>query len=206
MAKENYIKFRCSDDFKNLVEQQAKEYGMTVSSYIEHLIRKDVDVMRVISNCFTTEEMEKEFENERSCYLSSDGEYWLFTDMKFFNKMEKKYKFDEELEERDGMGIHNMSISEYIELIYEDKESEYFGYNIPFADYDVSDICEDNVSNLCNNEWDKTIDSWMKAKVILEIKIEMQETLKKMLHDGYDIAELKNVVEDVMRREEDSNK
>ena len=45
MAKENYIKFRCSDDFKNLVEQKAKEYGMTVSSYIEHLIRKDVDVM-----------------------------------------------------------------------------------------------------------------------------------------------------------------
>lgn len=205
MAKENYIKFRCSDDFKNLVEQQAKEYGMTVSRYIEHLIRKDVDVMRVVSNCFTTEEMVKEFENEQSCYLSSDGEYWLFTDMKFFNKMEKKYKFDEELEERDGMGIHNMNISEYIELIYEDKEAEYFGYNIPFAGYDVSDICGDNVSDLCNNEWDKTIDSWMKADIILEIKIEMQETLKKMLHDGYDIAELKSVVEDVMRREENSN-
>ena len=41
----------------------------------------------------------------------------------------------------------------------------------------------------------------MKADVILEIKIEMQETLKKMLHDGYDIAELKNVVEDVLYRE-----
>ena len=34
----------------------------------------------------------------------------------------------------------------------------------------------------------------------------MQETLKKMLHDGYDIAELKNVVEDVMRWENNSNK
>ena len=201
MAKENYIKFRCSDDFKNLVEQKAKENNKSVSSYIEYLIRKDIDVMRVVSNCFITEEMEKEFKNEQSCYLSSDGEYWLFTDMKFFNKMEKKYKFDEELEERDGMGIHNMNISEYIELIYEDKEAEYFGYNIPFAGYDVSDICEDNISDLCNNEWDKTIDAWMKADVILEIKIEMQETLKKMLHDGYDIAELKTVVEDVMYRE-----
>ena len=58
MAKENYIKFRCSDDFKNLVERQAKEYGMTVSSYIEHLIRKDVDVMRVVYNDFITDEME----------------------------------------------------------------------------------------------------------------------------------------------------
>ena len=49
MTKENYIKFRCSDDFKNLVEQQAKERGMTVSSYIKHLIRKDVDIMIVKS-------------------------------------------------------------------------------------------------------------------------------------------------------------
>ena len=201
MAKENYIKFRCSDDFKNLVEQKAKENNKSVSSYIEYLIRKDVDVMRVVSNCFITEEMEKEFENEHSCYLSSDEEYWLFTDMDFFSRMEKKYKFDEELEERDGMGIHNMNISEYIELIYEDKEAEYFGYNIPFSGYDVSDICEDNISDLCNNEWDKTIDAWMKADVILEIKIEMQKTLEKMLHDGYDIAELKNVVEDVLYRE-----
>ena len=186
MTKESYIKFRCSDDFKDLVEQQAKERGMTVSSYIKHLIRKDVDVMRVVTNCFITEEMKNEFKNEQSCYLSSDGEYWLFTDMKFFNKMEKKYKFDEELEERDGIGIHNMNIREYIELVYEDKEADYFGYNI---------------SDLCNNEWDKTIDAWMKADVILEIKIEMQETLKKMLHDGYDIAELKSVVEDVLCRE-----
>ena len=206
MAKENYIKFRCSDDFKDLVEQQAKERGMTVSSYIKHLIRKDVDVMRVVTNCFITEEMEKEFANEQSCYLSSDGEYWLFTDMKFFNKMEKKYKFDEELEERDGIGIHNMNIREYIELVYEDKEADYFGYNISFAGYDETDVCEDNIECLCNNEWDKTIDAWMKTDVILEIKIEMQETLKKMLHDGYDIAELKTVVEDVMRWENNSNK
>ena len=41
----------------------------------------------------------------------------------------------------------------------------------------------------------------MKGDIILEIKIEMQETLKKMLNDGYDIAELKTVVEDVMRGE-----
>ena len=59
MAKENYIKFRCSDNFKDLVERQAKKYGMTVSSYIEQLIRKDVDVMRVVYNDFITEEMEK---------------------------------------------------------------------------------------------------------------------------------------------------
>ena len=204
MTKENYIKFRCSDDFKNLVEQQAKERGMTVSSYIKHLIRKDVDVMRVVYNDFITDEMEEAFKKESTVYLSSDGSAWLFTDMEVFKKMDKKFQFDLETDERER--VYNTDISDYISDTYEETVAEYFGFNIEFAGYDVSDVCEDNVSDLCNNEWDKTIDAWMKADVILEIKIEMQETLKKMLHDGYDIAELKTVVEDVMRWENNSNK
>ena len=204
MTKENYIKFRCSDDFKNLVEQQAKERGMTVSSYIKHLIRKDVDVMRVVYDDLITDEMREVFNTEESVYLSSDGSAWLFTDMKVFDKLDKKFQFDVETDERES--VYNVSIEDYISNTYEETVAEYFGSDIEFAGYDVSDVCEDNVSDLCNNEWDKTIDAWMKADVILEIKIEMQETLKKMLHDGYDIAELKTVVEDVMRWENNSNK
>ena len=204
MAKENYIKFRCSDDFKDLVEQQAKERGMTVSSYIKHLIRKDVDIMRVVYDDLITDEMREAFNKEESVYLSSDGSAWLFTDMKVFDKLDKKFQFDVETDERES--VYNVSIEDYISNTYEETVAEYFGFNIEFADYDVSDVCEDNVSDLCNNEWDKTIDAWMKADIILEIKIEMQETLKKMLHDGYDIAELKTVVEDVMRWENNSNK
>ena len=204
MTKENYIKFRCSDDFKNLVEQQAKERGMTVSSYIKHLIRKDVDVMRVVYDDLITDEMREAFNTEESVYLSSDGSAWLFTDMKVFNKLDKKFQFDVETDERES--VYNVSIEDYISNTYEETVAEYFGFDIEFAGYDVSDVCEDNVSDLCNNEWDKTIDAWMKADVILEIKIEMQETLKKMLHDGYDITELKTVVEDVMRWENNSNK
>ena len=199
MAKENYIKFRCSDDFKNIVEQQAKERGMTVSSYIKHLIRKDVDVMRVVYDDLITDEMREAFNTEESVYLSSDGSAWLFTDMKVFDKLDKKFQFDVETDERES--VYNVSIEDYISNTYEETVAEYFGFNIEFAGYDVSDVCEDNISDLCNNEWDKTIDAWMKADIILEIKIEMQETLKKMLNDGYDIAELKTVVEDVMRGE-----
>ena len=204
MTKENYIKFRCSDDFKNLVEQQAKERGMTVSGYIKHLIRKDVDVMRVVYDDLITDEMREVFNTEESVYLSSDGSAWLFTDMKVFDKLDKKFQFDIETDERES--VYNVSIEDYISNTYEETVAEYFGFNIEFAGYDVSDICEDNISDLCNNEWDKTIDAWMKADIILEIKIEMQETLKKMLNDGYDIAELKTVVEDVMRGENNSNK
>ena len=199
MTKENYIKFRCSDDFKNLVEQQAKERGMTVSSYIKHLIRKDVDIMRVVYDDLITDEMREAFNKEESVYLSSDGSAWLFTDMKVFDKLDKKFQFDVETDERES--VYNVSIEDYISNTYEETVAEYFGFNIEFAGYDVSDVCEDNISDLCNNEWDKTIDAWMKADIILEIKIEMQETLKKILNDGYDIAELKTVVEDVMRGE-----
>ena len=204
MANENYIKFRCSDDFKNIVAQQAKERGLTVSSYIKHLIRKDVDVMRVVYDDLITDEMREAFNTEESVYLSSDGSAWLFTDMKVFDKLDKKFQFDVETDERES--VYNVSIEDYISNTYEETVAEYFGFDIEFAGYDVSDVCEDNVSDLCNNEWDKTIDAWMKADVILEIKIEMQETLKKMLHDGYDIAELKTVVEDVIRWENNSNK
>ena len=155
--------------------------------------------MRVVYDDLITDEMREAFNTEESIYLSSDGSAWLFTDMKVFNKLDKKFQFDVETDERES--VYNVSIENYISNTYEETVAEYFGFNIEFAGYDVSDVCEDNVGDLCDNEWDKTIDAWMKADVILEIKIEMQETLKKMLHDGYDIAELKSVVEDVMYRE-----
>ena len=94
MTKENYIKFRCSDDFKNLVEQQAKERGMTVSSYIKHLIRKDVDIMRVVSNCFITEEMENTIWNYNLNYNIPEGENLHDFEkriLEFLEDIKKKY-------------------------------------------------------------------------------------------------------------------
>ena len=90
MAKENYIKFRCSDDFKDLVEQQAKERGMTVSSYIKHLIRKDVDVMRVVYDDFITDEMEeafKEMDKEEVSTISLEVRVTNEPAIKFYEKI-----------------------------------------------------------------------------------------------------------------------
>ena len=199
MAKENYIKFRCSDDFKNLVERQAKERGMTVSSYIERLIRKDVDVMRVVYNDFITEEMEEAFKEESTVYLSSDGSAWLFTDMEVFKKMDKKFQFGLDTDERER--VYNTDISDYISNTYEETVADYFGFDIYLSEYDETDVCEDNISDLCNNEWDKTIEAWIKVDVVLEIKERMREVIRDMLHDGYDITELKGIVDDVLYAE-----
>ena len=199
MAKESYIKFRCSDDFKNLVERQAKEYGMTVSSYIEHLIRKDVDVMRVVYNDFITEEMEEVFKAESSVYLSSDGDAWLFTDMEIFNKLDKKFKFNTETEERER--VYNTDIQGYIYTTYDGTVAKYFGFDIELSEYDedVALVCENRIKDLCNNEWDKKIDAWVKFDVMTEIRIRVEKNLQDMIKDGYDLTELKGIVEEVLK-------
>ena len=199
MTKENYIKFRCSDDFKNLVEQQAKERGMTVSSYIKHLIRKDVDVMRVVYDDLITDEMREVFNTEESVYLSSDGSAWLFTDIKVFNKLDKKFQFDLDTDEREH--VYNTDISDYISNTYEETVVDYFGFDIHPSEYDETDVCEDNIECLCNNEWDKKIEAWIKVDVVLEIKERMREVIRDMLHDGYDITELKGIVDDILYAE-----
>lgn len=41
MPKDDYIRFRCFTDLKELAEKQAKEKGMNITDYMEYLIRKD---------------------------------------------------------------------------------------------------------------------------------------------------------------------
>lgn len=200
MTKENYIKFRCSDDFKNLVEQQAKERGMTVSSYIEHLIRKDVDVMRVVYNDFITDEMEKAFKEESTVYLSSDGSAWLFTDMEVFKKMDKKFQFDLDTDEREH--IYNVDIEEYINNQYEEVELNYLGIHIDIVDYDelVLEVIDNNENDLCCEGWDKVIDGWIKASAMTGFAAEVEDAIVKMIDDGWDISELKEVVDSALFR------
>ena len=48
MAKESYLKFRCTDKMKSTVESKAKENNMSVTAYLEYLIRRDIDTMRTV--------------------------------------------------------------------------------------------------------------------------------------------------------------
>lgn len=198
MAKENYIKFRCSDDFKSLVERQAKEHGRSISSYIEYLIRKDVDTMRVVYNSFITDEMEEAFEKEKSIFLSTDGEKWLFTDMEVFNEMDKKFQFDIESEERDH--VYNVNMEDYLSNRYEEDRVEYFGLRIEYTDYTelILEILENNEVDLCCSTWEEVIDGWMKAVLVDAVKWDLEEIFEKMIDDGWDIRDMKDIVSDVL--------
>lgn len=197
MAKETYIKFRCSEKFKDMVEFQAKEHERTVSSYIEYLIRKDVDTMKITLNEWFTEEIEKELKAEKTCYPSEDGNWWLFTDMDVYDRISKKYRFDEELEERDGYRIWYENIEGYIKLQYEGEYVDCLGVSVYMGDYAeiTAEVFEDNPGLLCNDRWDKVIEEHLKAQIMTGIKVELIDSLVNMIQEGYDLFELKSAIE-----------
>ena len=60
MSKDDYIRFRCSTDLKELAGKQAEEKGMNITDYMEYLIRKDENNMMYVYN---TEEMNDDIKN-----------------------------------------------------------------------------------------------------------------------------------------------
>lgn len=58
MPKDDYIRFRCSTDLKELAGKQAEEKGMNITDYMEYLIRKDGKNMMYV---YYAEEENKEF-------------------------------------------------------------------------------------------------------------------------------------------------
>ena len=193
MTKETYIKFRCSERFKNIVEQKAKECGKTISGYLEYLIGKDVDIMRIIVNEFITEEMREEFLASGSCYLSSDERFWLFGNMDFFNQMDSKYHFDKE--DMDD-SIYNCNLQKYIEMIYEGKCVNILGVPECLDGYAeiTARVLEENAYCLLTNNWDKIVEEHLKANVMTGVKIYLVDNIVTLLKDGFDIFEIKDAI------------
>lgn len=48
MVKDDYIRFRCSTDLKELAGKQAEEKGMNITDYMEYLIRRDGNNMMYV--------------------------------------------------------------------------------------------------------------------------------------------------------------
>lgn len=193
MAKETYIKFRCTEQFKELVEHNAKEHGRSVSSYINYLIRKDTEKMKIISVWNITEEIENALKNEPTCILSSDENHWLFTDTKVFNDFSFRFKFDIETEEREK--IYDEDVEEYLLYKYDggDGQYDYFGCYIELGSYreKVARIAEEN--GLGEN-WDIQLDKWSKSFAIEEIASKIQESFDEMESEGWDIDKLKSIL------------
>lgn len=61
MPKDDYIRFRCSTNLKELAGKQAEEKGMNITDYMEYLIRKDGKNMMYV---YCAEEENKELVNK----------------------------------------------------------------------------------------------------------------------------------------------
>ncbi len=57
MAKDDYIKIRCSSEFKRMVENKAKEKDMNLTEYIENLVIKDGSNMMYV---YSIDELEED--------------------------------------------------------------------------------------------------------------------------------------------------
>lgn len=115
MPKDDYIRFRCSADLKELVGKQAEEKGMNITDYMEYLIRRDGKNMMYI---YYTEEENNEFVNKiinngiATRIYPDDNTYLLSKVDKIIigeNMIEYSYSLEEYLRMCDG--------GEYITLI-----------------------------------------------------------------------------------------
>ena len=156
--------------------------------------------MRVVYDDLITDEMREAFKEESTVYLSSDRNAWLFTDMEVFDKLDKKFQFDVETDERES--VYNVSIEEYINNQYEEVELNYLGIHIDVVDYDelVLEVIDNNENDLCCEGWDKVIDGWIKASAMTGFAAEVEDSIVKMIDDGWDISELKEVVDSALFR------
>lgn len=197
MAKDNYLKFRCTDKMKSIVESKAKENDMSVTAYLEYLIRRDIDTMRTVMRDYLTEDVENRLKEEKSCYLSSDKEWWLFTDMDVFNRISKEYKFNEETEDRDKIYTHN--IEECLRIICEDMTETFMGKEIQFSDLieSVMEIVEDNPEKLYCDEWDKILIDYIKVEIITIIASDLEDELKRLNNADYDMGIIKQAIDRV---------
>lgn len=105
MPKDDYIRFRCSTDLKELVGKQAKEKGMNITDYMEYLIRKDGNNMMYVYN---TEEMDDDIKEK----IVNNGLAVIINEVNLLSKVdelmidgnviESSYSLDEYIQMFDG--------------------------------------------------------------------------------------------------------
>lgn len=194
MAKDNYLKFRCTDKMKSTVESKAKENNMSVTAYLEYLIRRDVDIMRIVMSDNLTEDIENRLKEEESCYLSSNKEWWLFTDMNVFNQISKEYKFNEKTENRNK--IYDYSVEEYLYTICEDKTENFMGTELKATEFveSVINIIEDD-EDIYRDGWDEEFINNVKDAIIVSIASDLEDELLRLKQKGYNLSFLKDIFE-----------
>lgn len=111
MPKDDYIRFRCSSDLKELAGKQAEEKGMNITDYMEYLIRKDGNNMMYV---YYTEEVSEEItkkivDNGNAVKIDPDEDMYLLskTDRIVIDGeiIESEYSLEEYIKFYDGGDI-----------------------------------------------------------------------------------------------------
>jgi len=105
VPKDDYIRFRCSTDLKELAGKQAEEKGMNITDYMEYLIRKDGNNIMYVYN---VEEMENDLREK----IIDNGLAVVINEVNLLSKVdelvidgniiESSYSLDEYIEMFDG--------------------------------------------------------------------------------------------------------
>lgn len=80
MSKDDYIRFRCSSDLKRLAEKNAKERGLSLTDYMDYLIRKDREGMMYLFDC-------EDIENELRKKIINNGLAVTFNEARLLAKV-----------------------------------------------------------------------------------------------------------------------
>lgn len=180
MAKENYLKFRCTDKMKSTVESKAKENNMSVSTYLESLIKNDINDMKIVYLDDIDLEIRQKIEKEGNCYLSSDKSWCLFTDIDIYNIYVSHYN------------IKGISIEEWMIITYDGITEKFIGKEIRYKDFIEStvlmlDEIEDKLH--CDN-WDETLLYYTKNNIVVGLEYDIQIALQQMENKGYDMTSI----------------
>lgn len=137
MPKDDYIRFRCSTDLKELVGRQAEEKGMNITDYMEYLIRKDGNNMMYVYNT-------EEIENDLIEKIINNGLAVVINELNLLSKVDELVI--------DGNVIESSySLDEYIEMF----DGGQCVTLIDDVQIDVSDVIETLLGELyqpCNDE------------------------------------------------------
>ena len=105
MPKDDYIRFRCSTDLKELAGKQAEEKGMNITDYMEYLIRKDGNNMMYVYNIEDmTDDIKEKIVNNGLAVVINELNLLSKVDELVIdgNVIESSYSLDEYIEMFDG--------------------------------------------------------------------------------------------------------
>lgn len=159
--------------------------------------------MIIISTEMLNEEITKRLNMENSCYLSSDGKYWLFTDENAFNKISNEFNFCEETEDR-KYPVYSISVADWLYGKCEDEELStiFMGVQYEWNEYNVDAACDIDVSKCCNNQWDQVMINYVKNVVEESISYKLEDSLREMVNYKFKMDYIKDAIKNVLDLED----